>query len=103
MTDAPSWLDGLNLDAAPARPWQPLRFAAGDLAILARPSGQHSRAFAGLTVCISETAITENDPRLLERGLVAPAARDYLIVYPDCSRGLVDDWQLEPITPEPAP
>ena len=101
MTDAPDWLAGLNVDVA--RAVRSVTLKVGDLAILAQPSAKHSQAYAGITVVVSETAITENDPRLLERGLVAPAARDYLIRYPDGSLGLVDAWQLEPLTPEHTP
>lgn len=90
---------------APSLTWRKpdLRFAVGDTATLAQPAGRHSQAWAGVTVCISEVAVTENDPRLLARHMVAPAARDYLIRYPDGSMGLVDDWQLEPLPPTPEP
>lgn len=94
----------MTMDAPSAFSWlsrEPLTLKAGDLAVLAHPKSKHSQAWAGVTVVVSETHIAQNDPRLLERGLVAPAPSDYLVRYPDGSLGLVDAWQLEPAPPTP--
>ena len=84
---------------------KPLRFAAGERARFAQARSMHSQFLVGTEIAVLHAGpFTKEDPRLVEAiGMVNPAPCDYVIRNFTGTLAIVDDWQLEPLTPTAEP